>query len=381
MLYLPVEFPQDSGLCYLNHAAIGPWPKRTAQVVANFAYQNLARGGADYPQWLETEQRLRERLAHLINAGSADDIALTKNTSEGLSTIAFGLDWRAGDEVLGVAHDFISNRMVWEALADRGVSFRPIDALARSDPEAAIIDALSSKTRLVALSTVNYAVGYRFDLERIGQACRHNGSLLSVDAIQSLGAVPFDLQAVPADFVVGGAHKWLLAPEGVGFLYCRPDLRDELRLRQFGWAMRDAPYDFEGDSWSPARSARRFESGTPNMTGIHALDASISLFDELGLQAVAERLAANVDYLATALSEIPGIELLTPTAPERRAGILTFRSRVVPGDSLHRQLMAAGVICSPRAGGVRFSPHFYTPRDRLDMSLELVAQLMTQGRS
>ena len=375
MLYLPAEFPQDSGLCYLNHAAIGPWPKRTAQVVANFAYQNLARGGADYPDWLDTEQRLRDRLAHLIHAASADDIALTKNTSEGLSTIAFGLDWRAGDEVLGVAHDFVSNRMVWEALADRGVSFRPIDALAGSDPEAAIIAALSSRTRLVALSTVNYAVGYRFDLERIGQACRRNGSLLSIDAIQSLGAVPFDLRAVQADFVVGGAHKWLLAPEGVGFLYCRPDLRDQLRLRQFGWAMREAPYDFEGDTWSPARSARRFESGTPNMTGIHALDASLSLFEEVGLPAVAARLAANVSRLATALSELPGIELLTPPAEERRAGILTFRSRAVAGDRLYRQLMEAGVICSPRAGGVRLSPHFYTPRERLDEAVAQVARI------
>lgn len=381
MLYLPAEFPQDSALCYLNHAAIGPWPKRTAQVVANFAYRNLSRGGADYPEWLVTEQRLRERLAWLINAASADDIALTKNTSEGLSTIAFGMDWCSGDEILGVAHDFISNRMVWEMLADRGVSYRAIDALATTDPEGAIIDALSSKTRLVALSTVNYAVGYRFDLARIALACRRNGSLLSVDAIQSLGAVPFDLQAIEADFVIGGAHKWLLAPEGIGFLYCRPALRDDLRLRQFGWAMREAPYDFEAETWAPAKSARRFESGTPNMAGIHALDASLSLFEEFGLEAVAARLEENVSHLAAGLSDIPEIDLLTPPEADRRAGILTFRSRRVSGDTLYRRLMDAGVICSPRAGGVRFSPHFYTPRDRLDRAVELVASSVASASS
>jgi selenocysteine lyase/cysteine desulfurase len=376
MLYLPAEFPQDSALCYLNHAAIGPWPKRTAQTVANFAYQNLARGGADYPDWLVVEQRLRKRIAALLNAPSADDIALTKNTSEGLSTIAFGLDWRPGDEILGLAHDFISNRMVWEALAQRGVAYRSIDALPADDPEDAIIQAMTGRTRLVAMSTVHYALGYRFDLERVARACRANGSLLSVDAIQSLGAVPFDLRAVDADFVTGGGHKWLLSPEGLGFLYCRPALRERLTLHQFGWAMRESPYDFEAEAWSPARSARRFESGTPNMLGIHGMDASLSLFEEVGMTFVNSRLADNIDYLSEGLLRIPGVELLTPRRPERRAGILTFRSCVVTGDVLHRSLMDAGVICSPRAGGVRLSPHFYTPQERLDSALEQVADLI-----
>jgi selenocysteine lyase/cysteine desulfurase len=375
MLYFPAEFPLDRELSYLNHAAIGPWPRRTAQVVAGFAQQNMSRGGADYPAWLDVERRLRERLARLINAASADDIALTKNTSEGLSTIAFGLDWRAGDEVLGVAHDFVSNRMVWEALDSRGVRYRPIDALSSDDPEAALIEALTPQTRLLAVSTVNYAIGHRLDLPRLAAACQRRGILLSVDVIQSLGAVPFDLHEVDADFVICGGHKWLLSPEGLGFLYCRPALRDSLALHQFGWAMRESPYDFEADSWRPAESARRFESGTPNMMAIHAMDASISLFEEVGIAEVHRHLEANVAYLATALRGLPGIDILTPDDPARRAGILTFRSDAIEGGALHRGLMERGVICSARAGGVRLSPHFYTSRESLDRAIETIASL------
>jgi cysteine desulfurase/selenocysteine lyase len=381
MLYLPAEFPLDPSLCYLNHAAIGPWPKRTAQVVAAFAQKNMLRGGTDYPEWLAVETRLRERIARWIGAASPEDIALTKNTSEGLSTIAAGLDWQSGDEIVGVAHDFISNRMVWEALADRGVAFRTVDVLSADDPEGALIDAMSDQTRLVAVSTVNYAIGLRLDLERVSAACREHGALLSVDAIQSLGALPFDLQKLDADFVTCGGHKWLLAPEGLGFFYCRPTLRETLSLRQYGWAMRESPYDFDAENWQPARSARRFESGTPNMMAIQALDASLSLFEEIGSAEVQRRLEENVGWLDAALAAIPGIEILTPREAHRRAGILTFRSATMPGAELHRALMARSVICSARAGGVRFAPHFYTSKDALERAVGCVAELTDQQAS
>jgi len=376
MLYLPAEFPLDPQICYLNHAAIGPWPRRTAQTVANFAQQNMMRGGTDYPDWLKVEQRLRARIARMINAPASDDIALTKNTSEGLSTISQGLDWRDGDEIVGLAHDFCSNRMPWEVLGSRGVHYRPVDALDSEDPEDALIAAITPRTRLLAISTVHYATGYRFDLERIAAACQRHGVLLSVDVIQSLGALPFDLQAVDADFVTCGGHKWLLAPEGLGFFYCRASLRDHLRLHQFGWAMREHPYDFEGDDWQPARSARRFESGTPNMMGIHALDASLSLFEEVGIDQVSERLATNVEILIRGLEKLPGVEVITPAPASRRAGIVSFRHAGTPQKTLHQQLMTHGVICAPRAGGIRLAPHFYTSESVLSTSLEKIKQLI-----
>lgn len=379
MLYLPAEFPQEPDLCYLNHAAIGPWPRRTAQAVAGFAQHSMLRGGTDYPLWLAVERRLRDRLARLVNAPAADDIALVKNTSEGLSIVAEGIDWCDGDEVVGLAGDFCSNQMPWQALARKGVRYRAVDALTGRDPDGELIAAISPKTRLLAISTVHFTTGYAFDMPRLAEACRAAGVLLAVDAIQSLGAAPFDLDQVPADIVTAGGHKWLLAPEGLGFLYCHADLREQLSLHQFGWAMREQPYEFEGDDWEPAHSARRFEAGTPNMTGIHALDASLSLFEEVGMAFVEERLADNIEQLETGLRALADVEILTPRDPRRRAGILTFRCAGIAGPELHRALMERRVICSARAGGIRLAPHFYTPQSVLEATLGHIRQAIQRN--
>jgi len=376
MLYLPSEFPQDPDLCYLNHAAVGPWPRRTAQVVAAFAQQNMTCGAEDYPAWLEVEKTLRRRLARLINAGNSNDIALVKNTSEGLSIISQGLDWRSDDEVVGLVGDFCSNQMPWEALSKRGVRYRAIDALSAPDPELALIAAIDDKTRLLAISTVHFSTGYRFDMRRLSNACHEKGVLLSVDAIQSLGALPFDLSETPADFVTSGGHKWLLSPEGLGFLYCRPDLREQLSLHQFGWAMRESPYAFEKEAWAPAASARRFEAGTPNMLGIHAMEASLSLFEELGSDFVQERLAENVTFLENQLLEIPGIEIVTPSDPDKRAGILTFRHTASQPAALYARLMENRVICAARSGGIRLAPHFYTQKSVLETAVTRIHHII-----
>jgi len=373
---LPAEFPHETDLYYLNHAAVGPWPRRTAQAVSRFAEQNMHCGATNYPTWLAVERRLRERLARLINAASPDDIALVKNTSEGLSIISQGLDWRDGDEIVGVRGDFCSNEMPWEALSDRGVVYHAIEAIASADPEGALISAFTKHTRLLAVSTVHFATGYRFDMPRLAEACQARGILLSVDAIQSLGAVSFDLDQVAADFVTAGGHKWLLAPEGLGFFYCRPALRDQLQLRQFGWAMRAAPYEFESDTWQLAASARRFEAGTPNMTGIHALEASLSLFEECGMSHVEQRLTGRIAQLEAGLRKLPAVEIVTPAQPERRAGILTFRCHGLAGADLHAKLMQQRVICAARAGGVRLAPHFYTPEAVIDQALNTIRRII-----
>ncbi len=376
MLYLPSEFPQDQELCYLNHAAVGPWPRRTAQAVSNFAQQNMTRGAADYPQWLTVEERLRKRIAWLIDADDTADIALVKNTSEGLSIVSQGLDWKDGDQIVGLAGDFISNQMPWEVLGAQGVSYVPIDALSSKDPEGALIDALKKKTRLLAISTVHFATGYRFDMQRLSEACRAKDVLLCVDGIQSFGAQRFSLKDTPADFVTAGGHKWLLSPEGLGFFYCRPELRDRLSLHQFGWAMRDDTYAFESTKWEAAHSARRFEPGTPNMMGIHALEASLSLFEEVGFDFIEQRLADNMALLQNALTEIPGVKLVTPGKARKRAGIMTFTHKKKPAGSLYPALMDAGVICAARGGGIRLAPHFYTPQGVIDRAVNTISQLI-----
>lgn len=372
------EFVLRDDLVYLNHATLSPWPRRTAEAVQRFAAENAAEGARHYARWASVEEALREQLRRLINAPHTDDIALLKNTSEGLSVVAYGLAWSAGDNVVIGDEEFPSNRIVWESLRPHGVEVREA-RLDCEDPEAALLRHMDARTRLLSVSSVQYASGRRMDLARLGAACRERGVLFCVDVIQSLGALPLDVQAIQADFVVADAQKWLLGPEGLALFYCRAALRERLRLLQYGWHMVEAAGDFDRREWEPAHSARRFECGSPNNLGIHALHASLSLLLEAGIDEVARRVLANVGYLMEGLTALPGVELLTSTAIERRAGIVTFRHRNIDSDRLYQALSAHDVIGTARGGGVRFSPHFYNTREQLDRALEWVGRCTAGG--
>lgn len=372
-LDLSAEFALLPDIVYLNHAAVSPWPRRTAAAVAAFAEENRSCGAQHYPDWLAVEQRLRERLQRLIGARRPDEIALLKNTSEGLSVIAHGLDWFPGDNVVYPAQEFPSNRIVWESLADQGVEPRPVDLYAQSDPEAALLGMIDGRTRLLSVSSVQFDTGLRLDLTRLGRACETAEVLFCVDAIQSLGVLPVNVREIRADFVVADGHKWLLGPEGLALFYCRRELLERLRLHQFGWHMTEHPHDFDRRDWLPAKSARRFECGSPNMLGIHALDASLGLLEDLGSTRIAELVLDNSRYLIERLEKISDdYALLTPSEPSRHAGIVSFRPLRQDVNELHRRLAAANVVCAVRSGAVRFSPHCYTSREHLDQALNLL---------
>lgn len=367
------EFPQASGLRYLNHAAVAPWPKRTSLAISAFAEQNATFGARDYPQWLEVEHRLRERLRRLLNAPGMADIALVKNTSEALSFVAFGLDWHSGDQVVISDEEFPSNRIVWEALKPQGVEVVQV-RLAGKDPEAALLAACGPRTRLMAISAVQYASGLRLDLPRLGQGCKQNGVLLCVDAIQQLGALPFDVQASHCAFAMADGHKWMLGPEGLGVFYCRRDLRDQLKLHEYGWHMLEHAGDYDRIDWEPARSARRFECGSPNMLGAMGLEASLSLLEEIGMDAVGKALEDRVQWLQEGLQAIPGIRLHSPLNPARRAGILTFSLSGYDNTTLFTHLKQHQVVCAQRGAGIRLSPHFYTETRVIEETLTVLRQ-------
>jgi cysteine desulfurase/selenocysteine lyase len=367
------EFPQASGLRYLNHAAVAPWPKRASLAVSAFAEQNASIGARDYPQWLLVEQRLRERLRRLLNAPGTADIALVKNTSEALSFVAFGLDWRSGDQIIISDEEFPSNRVVWEALKPQGVEVIQV-SLTGKDPEAALLAVCGPRTRLMAISAVQYASGLRLDLPRLGQGCEQHGVLLCIDAIQQLGALPFDVQASNCAFAMADGHKWMLGPEGLGVFYCRRDLRDQLKLHEYGWHMLEHAGDYDRVDWQPARSARRFECGSPNMLGAMGLEASLSLLEEIGMQAVGNALEERVQWLQEGLEAIPGIRLHSPLNPARRAGILTFSLAGCGNAELFDYLKNQQVVCAQRGAGIRLSPHFYTETRVIEETLGLLRQ-------
>lgn len=367
------EFEQLSAINYLNHAAISPWPKRAVDAVNRFANQNAMLGARHYSDWLATEQLLRERLARMVNAPSTDDIALVKNTSQALSYVAFGLDWQPGDQVIISDEEFPSNKIVWQALSTQGVEVKQVN-LANSDPEAALLGACGPRTRLLSISAVQFASGLRLNLQRLGHGCKQRGVLFCVDAIQQIGALPFDVQASECDFAMADGHKWMLGPEGLGVFYCRSELREQLKLHEYGWHMLEHAGDYSRTDWQPAKNAVRFESGSPNMLGAMALEASLSLLEEVGMVAVGNALEERALELTTELGRIAGINLHSPLMPERRAGIINFTLDGWDPQALFEHLKQNNVVCARRGKGIRLSPHFYTEPEVIESTLRLIRQ-------
>ncbi|MDD4914124.1 MAG: aminotransferase class V-fold PLP-dependent enzyme [Methylococcales bacterium] len=366
------EFPLSEELIYLNHAAVSPWPLRTCQAVSRFAEQNTVYGSHFYGDWLKKETEIRSQLQTLLNAPSAADIALVKNTSEALSFVAYGLPWRAGDNIVTSNQEFPSNRIPWESLADQGVELRQADLNGAASPEEALFALADSHTRLITISSIQFASGLRIDLERVGAFCKQRGILFCIDAIQSLGAVQFDVQRYQADFVMADGHKWMLGPEGLGVFYSNPEARERLKLTQYGWHMIKDSHNYENLPWEVHPTARRFECGSPNMLGIHAWSASLSLLLETGMAEIETGVTANAFHLQQAIAASEHLQLLSDSQRPLQSGIVVFRHRSLSNDRVYRHLQNHGVVCALRGGGIRFSPHFYNRFAELDAALELL---------
>ena len=365
------EFYLAKDIIYLNHAAVSPWPKRTTDAVVQFAQQNMVTGSKSYLDWLQKEKTLKQQLQNLINAPSVDDIALVKNTSEALSFVAYGLNWKKGENIVSSHVEFPSNRIPWQSLNNQGVEFREADLTNSSSPEQALFDKVDRNTRLLTISSIQFASGLRMDLRRIGEFCKKNNILFCIDAIQSVGAVEFDVQEYQADFVMADGHKWMLGPEGLGVFYTTPKSRDQLKLTQFGWHMMEDTHNYENRPWQIHPTAQRFECGSPNMLGIHALSASLSLLLETGMAEVEQKILANIAYLIESISRSNQLKLLSSTEEKTRSGIVLFQHQNRTNAALYKQLQSNDVMCALRGGGIRFSPHFYNSFDELGQALAI----------
>ena len=268
--------------------------------------------------------------------------------------------------------------MPWETLSRRGVELIqvPLDTDATVSIEDRLCAACSEATRLISISSVQYICGTRVDLRRVGAFCRDRNILFCIDAIQSLGALQFDVQEYNADFVVADGHKWMLGPEGLALFYVRKKRLEELRLNEFGWHMTSEPANFDKIDWKPAPSARRFECGSPNMLGVQVLSASLSLLLEVGLKAIETTVLANSGYLLEQLAQLPGLVLLTSQHEKYRSGIVSFRPTQRSMAELHKALREREVVCAMRGGGIRWAPHFYTSRDKLERAVAILTDLL-----
>jgi len=372
------QMPVTDELTYLNHAAIGPLSAGAAERMAALARTVEVTGDRRWPERDEGNEAVRRQAARLLGARHPHEVAFTGNTSEALSALAWGLDWRDGDSIVGPAPEFPSNVYPWMSLAPLGVAYRPVperDGRVRAEDLLAAVD---ERTRLVAVSWVQYASGYRIDLERLAAGCRERGILLVVDAIQGVGALALDAAGLGVDAVALASHKWLLGPEGVGLLYVADRVVERFRSTRQGWRSVAGKLDWGEIDPTPAEGALRFEAGTLNAYGIHALGASLELLLGAGMDGVEERVLALADRAAAGLERL-GFTL----AGERRALTRGERSGIVAGahpersaEELSDALAERGIITSYRAGRLRLSPHVYNTEDEIDQTLDALASML-----
>ncbi len=364
------EFPVAERYTYLNHAALGPLPRRTAATIAELAQDFRDKGVLAEAKWFGSIARTRKLVSQLLNV-STEEIAFTKNTSQGLSIVAASLPWRRGDVVVTVKGEFPANVYPWLALQQQGVIVRYVRPrnghIALQDLEAALHGA-----RFLAISWVQYSNGYRIDLDAVSRLCASRNVLLCLDAIQGAGALPLDLAATPVDFCAFGAHKWMLAPQGVGVLYVNTRVRDLLQPANVGWLGVDwrdyTAFDYDTPL---STSAARYEEGTRSLVGIAGLEQSLSLLLEVGQVSIAKHLQQLTDRLAHQLMTM-GYRIMTPLEHENRSGILTFSHPQRSAQELFDGLRAARIVGAVREGGVRLSPHLYNTSDEIDAVLNVL---------
>lgn len=347
------EFPVTAETVFFNHSAVSPLPRRACAAGQAVYDDRCQRASADYFAWQAAVATTRERAARLLGT-TADRVAFTGNTSHGLSLVAAGLGWRPGDKVAVTWPDFPTLRFPFDNLVGRGVEVVELPKLdGRLDLDAA--RKRIPGCRLVVATTADWTTGVLLPAAELGAICRENGALFCLDAIQSLGALPLDVEALGVDFLAAGCHKWQLGPMGMGIFYVARQADVVLATSMAGWrSMRDA--EALGTTFSLQEGAGRFEPGTQDIAGISAYGASLSLFEEVGPQEVARRIFAINDHLAAGLAE-RGLTVVSPLTPAERSGILTFAHPDAPG--LYAALMESNVAVSLRAGRIRLSPHCY----------------------
>lgn len=365
-------YPITRQYAYLDHAAIAPLATPVRSTVEVFLGR-MAEEPFDRVHWERFRSQVRGRMGELLSVGP-ESIAFTRNTTTGLGLVAAGLDWEPGDNIVGVNREYPANIYPWMGLKRKGVELRLYQAEQGRIDVKALVRLCDQRTRVLAISAVQFWNGFRTDLAALGTALKGRDVLLVVDAIQAVGALRLDLHATPVDFLCAGAQKWLLGPIGVGFAYVGPRMLERINPVTIGTdsVVRDEEYFVYDLALKP--DARRFEEAAPNYPGILGMGAAVNLLLRAGTAAVEEGVLRLADRLR---DELPrrGYELVQkPTLPSERSGIVSFRHpRMVPAE-LHARLREAGVIISLRSDFLRASPHYYNSDEDLDRLLEALPQ-------
>ena len=374
-------FPGTRELVYFNAAAQALLPSPVVERVEQVARRHAERGIMGYSDDVRELEQARAAAARLVGCDPRS-IAFTGNTAEGLSRIAQGVDWREGDEIVLCDLEYPANVYPWAAQQSRGARLRFVRSRDGRVEAERYLERIGPRTRVVAVSHVQFATGYRVDLELLAEACRERGAMLVLDAIQSLGVVPLDLQALGVAAMAVEGRKWLLGPPGCGFLYVAPEWEEAIRPVALGSrSVRDADDLLQYRGWLDdgelldldehlADGAARFEAGYPNLLGIAGLGAALEFAEEIGRERIQAHIAGLVARFVARLEQA-GLPIYGPRHPEQRAGIVSFE---IPGspESLFEQLNLEAISLAVREGRVRVAPHIYNTEEEVDAVVERV---------
>lgn len=365
------HMPVADRWAYLDHAAVAPISGPARAAIEQWASVAMNDGAVHYPDWTARLERLRTLAAQCIGA-DVGEIALLSNTTAGINLVAEGFPWQVGDNVVTRTDEFPSNQYPWLNLAHRGVEVRrlPVGEDGSLDLNR-LADACDERTRIVTLSWVAYANGWRHNLDEVARLVHDCGALLFVDAIQGLGVFPLDVRRTPIDFLAADGHKWLLGPEGAALFYCRRDHLDLLHPLGIGWNSVVHEHDFDRIDLELKPTAVRYEGGSPNCVGLMALGASLELLASFGFEAIAARVLELTDSACQRLVAA-GARILSNREGHHRSGIVTF---VLPGidpQQVRHHCLERDIVLSCRGGGLRISPHAYNNEADLDRLIEAV---------
>ena len=359
-------FPVTERAIYLNHAAVSAPPTPTINAISSQLADVSDNGSVNFRKWLAVRESARQLLAGMLGA-RPEQVAFMRNTSDGLSTVANGLDWRPGDNLVTFRHEFPSNLYPWLRLRDaQGLEVRVCEERdGRVDIEE-LVRLIDSRTRIVAISQVQYASGFRANLERIGRVARAHDALLVVDVIQALGVIPIDVQAELVDVAAAACHKWLLTPEGVGLLYLSARARERIQPTLVGWTSVPNPEDYGNyeQGWNEGTLA--WETGTGPVALVHGLEASLKLLNEVGISRIQAHLETLTDHLCEQLLNTD-YEVVSSRLDGEKSQIVCIRNSAgrSPMD-LYTHLKNKNIITAPRGDRLRISPHFYNTLEEID---------------
>jgi selenocysteine lyase/cysteine desulfurase len=365
-------FPLTEHYIHMNHAGVSPMSERVRAGIEQVIEASMEAPYRDH--WAQDEaDRVRGLVGQLINAPE-DCIALTRSTAHGISLLAQGLDWEAGDNVVGATGEYPANVYPWMSLAARGVEFRQAQPVAGRITCESVLALIDRRTRVVALSHVEFWNGYRVDIQTIGDECRRKGIIFAVDVMQSAGALRIDTERMPIDFCAAGAGKWLMGPPGIGFCFCSADLLDKIHpvivgVRSVVGDDRYFDYDLK---LKP--NARRFEESVVSLLDTAAFGAALELLLEVGPEVIERRVLHLTSTLAEGLAS-NGCEVVEPwpRTENESSGIVSFRKPGTTAPAMLRDLNASHVIARTHRDFVRLSPHFYNTEEEVDRVLDVLA--------